>query len=224
MDPKLVAWARAVKSRLGDPRLPRLWLFTDAGRMPDPRPAIARLPRGLGGVVFRHDGVVGRSALAGLVARQCRRQGLALVVAGDVRLAVALGAGVHLRDGRWPGPRRRMRGWVTSSAHGVASLRRAKAAGAMVVFLSPVFPTRSHVGGLALGPVGWARLSRQAGLPVMALGGVGGGTARRLPRRCAGAGAIGALSGGALSGGPLAGSTLAGRAVADGALSTRVMH
>ena len=106
MDPRLLAWAHAAASRAGS-RLPPLWLFTDSRRLPDPRPAVARLPRGLAGVVLRHDGEPGRAALGRDLARICRARRLALVVAGDVRLAAALGAGVHLRAGRWPAPLRR---------------------------------------------------------------------------------------------------------------------
>ncbi len=97
MDRKLLARARAVKAarRSSVP----LWLFTDARRLPDPLAAAARLPRGLAGVVLRHDGEPGRAALGRALARLCRRRRLALVVAGDVRLAAALGAGVHLRNG-----------------------------------------------------------------------------------------------------------------------------
>lgn len=208
MDHRLAAWAREVKARgrrLGPPARnePVLWLFTDALRLPDPRAAIAALPRRLCGVVFRHDGVAGRAALAKAVARQCRMLAIPLVVAGDARLAAAVGAGVHLRDGR----RTRDRGlkrWlrpaalVTSSAHSAADMRRARAMGADAVFLSPALPTRSHPGAPALGVVRWAALARLAraqlaGGRSMALGGVDGRMVRRLPRWCRGAGAIGAL-------------------------------
>ena len=185
------------------PCVPVLWLFTDAARAPDPRPAVAALPRGLCGVVFRHDGAADRAALGRAVARLCRARGHALVVAGDARLARALGAGVHLRGGRWPGPVRvpknergggRAGGWITASAHDPAELRRAVRAGADAVFLSPAFPTASHAGAKALGPARWAAWARAADRPVLALGGVDGRRAARLPRPvCAGAGAIGAL-------------------------------
>ncbi len=187
-----MAWARAVKRR-GPPGrnpLPVLWLFTDAGRLPDPLPAIARLPLGLAAVVFRHDGVAGRAALGLAVARLCRARRLALVVAGDARLAASLRAGVHLREGRWPGwPR--APGLRTASAHDAAGLRRAARAGAGIVFLSPAFPTASHPDRPALGAVRWASLARTAGPPVYALGGMAGRNARRLGPRCAGAGGIG---------------------------------
>ena len=85
--------------------MPALWLFTDAQRLPDPRGAVARLPRGLCGVVLRHDDDPDRRALALDLARLCRRRRLVLVVAGDTRLALALGAGIHLRAGAMAGRR-----------------------------------------------------------------------------------------------------------------------
>src|SRR4029077_12584101 len=129
------------------------------------------------------------------LARICRARRLALVVAGDPRLAAALGAGVHLRAGRWPGVPLRHRGLITSSAHSLADLRRARRAGAAMAFLSPVFPTPSHPNARVLGPVRWVGLAIAAGLPVAALGGVDGACLRRLPRRiCRAVGAIGALA------------------------------
>ena len=192
-----------------------LWLFTDAARLADPREAIAALPRRLCGVVFRHDGVPGRDALARDLARHCRGLAIPFVVAGDARLAAAVGAGVHLRGGRPPDARlrrrRAARGWrrlnavTTSSAHSAAELRRAWRAGADAVFLSPALPTRSHAGAPALGVVRWAalvaRLPRGGRTAILALGGVDGVHARRLPARCGGAGAIGALLPGAGDGG-----------------------
>ena len=193
VDMKLLAWGRAAARRLGTTAPPVLWLFTDTARLPDPRPAAARLPRGISGVVLRHDSHPNRVAIGRDLARICRIRGLALVVAGDVRLAAALGAGVHLRGGRWPGPLR-LGGIVTSSAHSLADLRRARRNGATIAFLSPAFATASHPGEPALGACRWAGLAGRAGLPVAALGGIGGDSVRLLPRaRCHGVGAIGAL-------------------------------
>jgi thiamine-phosphate pyrophosphorylase len=172
-----------------------LWLFTDERRLADPCLSVARLPRGLAGVVLRHDGDPRRAELGRALARICRARRLAMVVAGDVRLASALGAGVHLRGGRWPCPVRPRRGLLTSSAHGQAELRRAGRAGVQLAFLSPAFPTPSHPGADGLGPVRWSRLARGARLPVAALGGIDHATVRRLPvDLCRGVGAIGALS------------------------------
>ncbi len=172
-----------------------LWLFTDERRLPDPLNAVARLPAGLCGVVFRHDRDPRRAELGRALARLCRRRRLMLVVAGDWRLAAALRAGLHLRGGRRAGPAPRWCRAVTSSAHGVADLRRARQAGAVVAFLSPVFATASHPEVPPHGPVCWGRLARGAGMEVAALGGIDGATVRRLPPGlCAGAGAIGALA------------------------------
>ncbi len=199
MDAALLAWARSVHRRTRRHGLPPLWLFTDSHRLADPRPAVARLPKGLAGVVLRHDHDPARAALAADLARLCRARRLTLVVAGDSRLAAALGAGVHLRGGRWPAgtpvPVRRPGTLLTSSAHGAADLRRATRARVDLAFLSPAFATRSHPGAAALGPHIWGRLARAAALPVAALGGIDGRSVRRLPRaKCCGVGAIDALS------------------------------
>jgi thiamine-phosphate pyrophosphorylase len=187
MDARLVAWARAVKARRR-PVQPVLWLFTDAKRLPDPLPAIARLPAGLCGVVFRHDGVKGRAALGRRVARLCKARGLALTVSGDGRLAAALTAGRHLRGGH--GPKNRSGLLWTASAHSRPELLRAIRCGALPV-LSPVYPTPSHPGARGLGAWRWALLAGRH--KVLALGGVTGANVRRLGRFCQGAGAIGAL-------------------------------
>jgi len=192
MDQKLLAWGCRRRS---DP-WPRLWLFTDDQRLPDPRASVARLPRGKSGVILRHDSDPGRLALGRDLARICRERRLVLVVAGDARLAAALGAGLHLRGGRWPGPLR-PRGPLTSSAHSVTELLRARLQGASVVFLSPAFPTASHPGARGLGPQRWAAMARYAGrgVGVAALGGVDGRSVRRLPaRRVQAVGAINALA------------------------------
>ncbi len=192
MDARLVGWARAVKSRRGGSGAV-LWLFTDARRLPDPLPAIARLPPGLGGVVLRDDGLAGRAALGRRVATLCRARRLALSVAGDWRLAAALHAGLHLRAGRRPPGVPRGLPALTSSAHGMADLVRARRAGVAVAFLSPVFATASHPAGRALGPLRWGRMAGAAA-GAAALGGVNGASVRRLPWRiCRAVGAIGAL-------------------------------
>jgi thiamine-phosphate pyrophosphorylase len=194
MDARLLAWGHATAHRLGRSAPPVLWLFTDTARLPDPRPAATRLPRGIAGVVLRHDSHPDRAAIGRDLARICRIRRLALVVAGDVRLAAALGAGVHLRGGRWPGPLRR-RCLITSSAHSFRDIVRARRTGAVLAFLSPVFPTASHKGEPTLGVCRWARFAAETRLSVAALGGIDGQSVRRLPRaRCGGAGAIGALA------------------------------
>jgi len=191
MDQRLLNHGRAVKQRRGN-KFPPLWYFTDFVRAPDPLPVIARLPRFCAGVVFRHDHAPDRAALAAEVAALCKSRGIPLVIAGDTRLAASLAAGVHLRAGRWPDFLRR-RGLVTASAHNAAEIRRARRAGAAVIFISPVFASLSHPETRSLGPVRWARLARLAGGTAYALGGVTGANILRIPI-AAGAGAISALS------------------------------
>jgi thiamine-phosphate pyrophosphorylase len=134
-------------------------------RWPDGRlwTALARLPRGAG-VVFRHHAtpLPERRALFARVARVCRARGLTLVVAGA---PVGRGWPTHGRQGSltWPAHDRRQ---------AVAAVR----AGALAVFVSPIFATRSHPGARALGPVRAAGVAR--GLPVARIA-LGGMTARR---------------------------------------------
>ncbi|HEX2943791.1 MAG TPA: thiamine phosphate synthase, partial [Rhodopila sp.] len=157
MDRKLLAWGLRQRAAL-----PSLWLFTDSLRLPDPVAAATRLPRGRAGIVFRHDDAPGRAGLGKILARICRDRRLILVVAGDPRLAARLHTGVHLRGGRWPGPLR-PKGLVTSSAHSVRELRRARRAGAALTFLSPAFRTQSHPGASGLEPYRWGLTARQSG-------------------------------------------------------------
>ncbi|HKX23136.1 MAG TPA: thiamine phosphate synthase [Rhizorhapis sp.] len=132
--------------------------------------AIERLPKG-SGVVFRHYSLPpdARRKLFGKVRALSGRRGLTLLLAGPANIACAWGAdGFHSRDlqhGRWP---------LLHSApvHSVPEIRRAQASGAHLLFLSPLFTTRSHPGARPLGPSRFSQLARTASLPVIALGGV----------------------------------------------------
>lgn len=189
MDTALVAWGLRRPAPL-----PRLWLFTDQHRLADPRESVAALPRGRAGVVFRHDSDPNRAALGRDLARICRRRRLILVVAGDARLAASLRAGIHLRGGRYPGPIRG-HGFITSSAHSIPDLLRARRAGASIVFLSPAFATASHAGASGLGPVRWSAMAGRGKGAIAALGGIDGRSVKRLAKgRVSAVGAIGALA------------------------------
>jgi thiamine-phosphate pyrophosphorylase len=196
MTTTLAEAARRLKARRHT-ILPTLWLLTDTRRLPDPLPAARALPRGAG-VILRHYDAPDRPALARALARLCRSRGLILLVAGDAKLAGAVGAdGLHLaehevrRIATW---RRQRPHWiVTIAAHSQRALRRARYAD--LALLSPVFPTKSHPGARTLGPLRFARLCRTSPVPVAALGGINAANTHRLR----GAGhvafaAIGALS------------------------------
>jgi thiamine-phosphate pyrophosphorylase len=175
---------------------PPLILITDRRRLSDPVSAAAALPPG-SGVLLRDYDHPDRATLAHQLARLCRRRRLVFMVAGDRRLAAKVGAdGVHLSEAamrrRAPAPRSR---FLTAASHGAAALRRATAGGADACLLSPVFATESHPGARALGPWRFARLTRDATLPVYALGGLDRLNSRRLLASGAcGIAAIGALS------------------------------
>ncbi len=172
-----------------------LWLFIDR-RIDDPARSVRAIAAirapGLFGIVLRASDRATRLALAAAIGPICRRARLALLVSGDVVLAHALRAGLHLPSARRTA-RRRPR-LLSASAHDAAELRRARAAGARLVFLAPVFPTASHPGEH---PLGARRAARIAGTApptrLLALGGIDGRTARALSPRFAGAGAITAL-------------------------------
>lgn len=160
--------------------LPVRWLVTDARRLPDPLPAVRRLTRG-DGVLFRHYELppAKRLALARQVAELCRRLGLVLVVAGDVRLARAVtAAGLHLPQGligQTAMARRAGLRLVTVAAHDAGAIAQAARCGADAVLVSPVFATASHPGAAPLGVLRFAALAsdaRRQGLAVYALGGI----------------------------------------------------
>lgn len=185
-----------------DRHLPVLWLFTDA-RLAAPGDALLSLPcrpafRFLFGVVIRGRDAGERAALAERLAPICRARGIAMLVAGDPRLAHRLGAGSHLSS-RHPVAGRPVAGRPVSAAvHDRSDLVAAGRRGARLCFVSPVFRTASHAGARPLGPHRYARLARdcrRAGMVPAALGGIDGRTVRALaPATVSAAGAISALS------------------------------
>ena len=149
--------------------LPVIWLMTDE-RMGDALwPALRRLPPGAG-VVFRHHRTpaVERLALLVRVRRLAKARRLVIVVAGE---ALPGADGVH--HGHGPGVR-------TWPAHDRREAIAARRAGAALVFVSPVYPTRSHPGEPTLGPMRAARVACGLGMNVIALGGMDAPRWRRI--------------------------------------------
>lgn len=193
---KLGAAAARRKSRRRS--LPPLFFVTDPVRTPDPLSVARRLPHGCG-VIYRSFGDPNGVKIALALAAIAKTRGLVLLIGQDAALAARAGAhGVHLPERSlgtaW---RMRRRGWIlTGAAHSARGVLAAGRYGLDAVLLSPVFDSRSPSAGRPLGPVRFARLARQARLPVYALGGI-----NRLTLRClAGAGASGAAAVEALSG------------------------
>ena len=179
-------------------RRPLLVFMTDARRTPDPSAEMRRLTPGTV-VIFRHYDAPDREILGKQLAALARERGLIFVVAGDRRLARRLGAkGLHLPEGmvaRRPRFAPRREPWlVSAAAHDAPSARRAARAGVDLVLLSPVFPTGSHPDAAPLGLRRLAMVCRSLRIPVLALGGAGPATARRiLNTGAAGIAGIGAL-------------------------------
>lgn len=151
-------------------RWPTAWLMTDP-RLGDRLWAIlSRMPAG-SGVVLR-DLAIGEE-----VARICRERALVLTVSRDVALSKRLGAVlVHNPVGATALP-------FSRSVHDEVEARQAKAEGAALVFVSPVYLTRSHPGAAALGVDEAQRLAAIAGVPAIALGGMDKAKFDALPPR-----------------------------------------
>ena len=156
--------------------LPRLWMMTDERQGEALWTGLARLPKS-SGVIFRHYSLppAERRQLFAKVRAVARRKRLVLLLAGPPAKARAWGAdGFH---GRW----RRVQGLIcTSPAHDLAELRDAEDRGVDLVFISPVFATRSHPGENPLGLLKFAALTQHSSVPVIALGGMNPSSAKRL--------------------------------------------
>lgn len=141
--------------------LPRRWLMTDERMGGALLAAVTRLPEDAG-IVFRHHSLAAEARRHLFEKVRAAHSGL-LLLGGSAELARTWGAdGSHGRHS----------GATTAPAHDLAEIRAAEAAGAALVFLSPVFATRSHPDAPSLGPDGFAALARRTQLPVIALGGM----------------------------------------------------
>jgi thiamine-phosphate pyrophosphorylase len=131
--------------------------------------AVARLPDGAG-IVFRHYSLAGTERRALFEAVKRRAPGPVLL-AGSMDEAASWGAdGSHGRHDNA----------TTAPIHDLAEIRAAEQAGAALLFLSPVFATRSHPNAKILGTEGFATLASQTKLPVIALGGMNAARAETL--------------------------------------------
>jgi thiamine-phosphate pyrophosphorylase len=150
------------------PLWPRDWLMTDERMGERLWEAIGRVSAESGGIVFRHYSLEAaeRLELGRRVAALARERKLLLAVARDVRLAEKLEAQlVH-------NPRAETDLPFSRSVHDEREALTAREAGAALVFVSPVYVTRSHPGAEPLGPDRAARLAEFAGCPAVALGGM----------------------------------------------------
>lgn len=166
--------------------LPRRIAMTDDNRGPDPLELAKQLPSNAG-LLFRHYANREREKLAGRVIQVCRDRGIFCLVAGDIHLAQSSGAnGVHLPEHRLMQNRssviryRAQGGIVTSSAHSLRAAVLADRFGVDALFISPVFPTKSHPNTKSLGLSRFAALTRPLSCSVFGLGGINENSAQRL--------------------------------------------
>lgn len=150
------------------PSWPSEWLMTDERLGDRLWRAMRAIPAG-GGVVFRHYATPDeeRICLARDVAELCLDRGLALAVARDVRLAASLNAALVHNPLGDPAPLP-----FSRSAHCLEEAREACEGGAALLFVSPVFATRSHPGESPLGHGQAVRIAQACSVPAIALGGV----------------------------------------------------
>ena len=156
--------------------LPLLWLLSDARNDARLEETLDRLPP-KSGFVYRHYHLdpQARAARFAELAERARRHGHRAILSGTSEQAIEWGAdgiyGVASRLGP-PGLADRAGLLRLATAHDASELNEAERAGADGVFVSPIFPTRSHEGGATLGVDGFRVLAQATALPVIALGGM----------------------------------------------------
>ena len=156
------------------PRNPLVWLMTDERMGEALWPALRRLPPG-SGVVFRHHATnpAARRALFVRVRRLATARRLVPVVAGPQRLAAKPTHG----DG-WAGSRP-----TTWPAHSRREAITGVVRGARLLFVSPVFATRSHPAMPSIGAMAALRIGAGLGARIVALGGMDARRFRRVAAR-----------------------------------------
>ena len=146
-------------------RWPALWLLTDESRALDLVQAMRRGAAAGAGILVRHhrSSDAERRALV----EEVKQLGAPLALARDVALARRAGAlFVHNPAGE-PGDLP-----FSLPVHDEAEAQVAAERGAALVFVSPVYPTRSHPGAAVLGEEKALELARIAGCFAVALGGM----------------------------------------------------
>lgn len=161
------------------PKLPDLWLVTDARNDQALEKVLARLPQG-SGVIFRHYHLnePERRARFEKLRRAAHRRGHLIVLSGTPTEARKWGA-----DGAYGDAHRLTAGPALlrlATAHSLREVAAARRARADAILLSPVFATRSHPGSKPLGPIRFRLMAALTSLPVIALGGMNQRHARRL--------------------------------------------
>lgn len=168
---------------------PNLVVMTDHNVQGDAWDLAAALPTG-SIICLRDYDLAERHIYAARLALACRRNRVRLMVAGDVSLALEVGAwGTHFPEGLWKRSAleiARARGnrlTVSTAVHSQQAARSAVINNSVrcdIAMVSPVFPTQSHPEQPALTPLGLAGILDALPVPAYALGGVTQGTIGQL--------------------------------------------
>jgi thiamine-phosphate pyrophosphorylase len=162
--------------------LPLLWLLSDERNDAVLEQALARLPRG-SGFVFRHYHLNETERRMRFLQLAAIARGFdhCLILSGNRwEDAVTWGSdGLYAAPSAISGVRPSGLLWL-ATAHGARDIAAANRRGADGLFLSPVYPTRSHPGAKTLGAEGFRRLASGSKTPVIALGGMDAGRASEL--------------------------------------------
>lgn len=147
-------------------------------RIADLHGAIKRLPKG-SGIVFRHYSLAlhPRRQLFKDVRLLARRHRHVLLLADTPARAIAWGA-----NGSHDLSKLASRGLRSAPVHNLIELRAATRAGVDLIFVSPIFPTRSHPGSRTLGRLKLAALASQSHVATIALGGLDAVKAKTLTK------------------------------------------
>ncbi len=155
---------------------PTLWFFTDHERNPEPYNILNQLPKNTG-IVFRDYNAKRRKKMALKMADFCNKNKLILLIAGDTKLALEVGAsGVHIPEYNkfnLPYLKPNKPNWIVSaSVHNQHMLKKVTSFGVNIIFLSPIFYTSSHPYGKTLGIHNLRRLTKEFSIFSIALGGI----------------------------------------------------
>lgn len=134
------------------------------------RAGIRRLQLRLPGLDPAH-----QQALLQQVAPRCRRAHAQLLYNGDIGVAMAAGAGVHLTAAALHGHASRPVPAdvpLSASCHDARDVARAVEVGCDFIVLGPVAETASHPGQVGLGWAAFAQLRERCALPIYAIGGM----------------------------------------------------
>jgi len=163
--------------------LPYLWLISDERNDAALEGALRRLPRG-SGFIYRHYHLddPDRWARFRRLRHIAKARGHSVILADSALTASEWGADGIYGPARSLWPRRK--GLLhLATAHDVQEIVLANRLGADAILLSPVFSTRSHPGGDALGAGQFRLMARYSQVPVIALGGMNPKRARNLDWR-----------------------------------------